>query len=527
MRSTFMGLEASKSGLFLQQTALYTTGHNISNANSLGYSRQRVNMQAMPGYPFPGLNSPKYPGHLGTGAEAHSIQRVRDEFIDRKYRQETNKLGYWEEQTKAISQMEDILAEPSEFGINKAFDNFWKSMEDVVTNPQDTAARQVMIAKARALAEAFNYSDKQLKTVQSNIGAEINSSVNTVNSLLKQIADINRQIMEAEPSGYVTNDLYDARDVLLDKLNEYLPVSTERVPSGGNASPVAEGSLTVTYTPYGSDKPIILVHGRDSANLTVMKKNGIPLNGDKPLDPFEGMRIDWPQDAVTQTNPDKLLSGAVLPTGTVHKYSEFENERGKLVSLIKSYGYIDDNDGGATKGLYPENLEKLDRLVKEFVDTFNAAHQGGYGLDGSTSIDFFDPNGVTAETIKVSITKPEEVAAADLPNELGNNKNILAIAKLQTEAPPGLGGATFQGFFKAMIGDIGVIGQEAIRSEFNSGTLRLNVENRRASMSSVSLDEEMTNMITFQQAYNANARMITVVDETLDKIINGMGRVGL
>ncbi|WP_107842085.1 flagellar hook-associated protein FlgK [Metasolibacillus meyeri] len=524
MRSTFMGLEASKSGLFLQQTALYTTGHNISNANTLGYSRQRVNMQALPGFPFPGLNSPKFPGHLGTGAEAHSIQRIRDEFTNNKYRQETNKLGYWEEQTKAISQMEDILAEPSEFGINKAFDNFWRSMEDVVADPKDSAARQVMIAKARALAESFSYSDKQLKTIQSNIGAEINSSVNTVNSLLKQIAAINRQIMEVEPSGYVTNDLYDARDVLLDKLNEYLPVTVERVPSGGNASPVAEGSLTVTYRPVGSTEPIILVHGRDAAEISVVKNGGTPLNGDNPLDPFESMSIDWPADAITQADPDKLLSGAVLPDGTTpYGYETFEKGKGKLLSLINSYGYT---EGADVKGLYPENLAKLDRLVAEFVDAFNTAHQAGFDMNGNNGLAFFE--GTTAADIRVRDgILPEEVAAADIVGELGNNKNILALAKMQTESSSALGGTTFQGFFKSMIGDLGVIGQEAIRQEFNSGTLRLTIENKRASESSVSLDEEMTNMITFQQAYNANARMITVVDETLDRIINGMGRVGL
>lgn len=526
MRSTFMGLETSKSGLFLQQTALYTTGHNISNANTLGYSRQRVNMQAMPGFPSPGLNSPTMPGHLGTGAEANSIQRIRDEFTNVKYRQETNKLGYWEEQTKAISQMEDILAEPSEFGINKAFDSFWKSMEDVVTDPKDSAARQVMIAKGRALAEAFNYSNKQLKTIQSNIGAEINSSVNTVNSLLKQIAAINKQIMEVEPSGYVTNDLYDARDVLLDKLNEHIPVSIERVPSGGNASAIAEGSLTVTYTPVGSTTPVILVHGRDAATISVVKNGGVPLNGDNPLDPFEAMRIDWPADAVTQSDPDKLLSGATLPTGASYGYDTFEKGKGKLVSLIDSYGYTDPVTN-QRKGLYPENLDKLDQLVAEFVTAFNTAHQAGFDMNGNAGLNFFD--GTTAETIRVRDgILPEEVAAADIPGELGNNKNILAIAKMQTDpASYNLGGATFQGFFKSLIGDLGVIGQEATRQEFNSATLRLTIENKRASESSVSLDEEMTNMITFQQAYNANARMITVVDETLDKIINGMGRVGL
>lgn len=173
MRSTFMGLESSKRGLYTQQSALYTTGHNISNANTLGYTRQRVNMETTPGYPGSGLNTMRTAGHIGTGVQAHSVQRMRDEFTDRQFRQEVNKLGYWQSTTKSISQMEDIMSEPSEFGLNQAFTEFWKSMEDVVDNPKDTAARQVMLSKGQGLAESFNYMDTQLKLIQGNIGNEI------------------------------------------------------------------------------------------------------------------------------------------------------------------------------------------------------------------------------------------------------------------------------------------------------------------------------------------------------------------
>lgn len=520
MRSTFMGLETNKSGLFLQQSALYTTGHNIANANTIGYSRQRVNMQAMPGFPGAGLNSPKMPGHLGTGAEANSIQRVRDEFIDRQYRQETNKLGYWEEQTKAISQIEDILAEPSEFGINKAFDAFWKSMEDVTTNPKDTAARKVMLAKAQGLAEAFNYSHTQLKTVQGNLGAEINASVDTVNTLLRQISEINKQIMAVEPNGYVTNDLYDARDVLVDKLNEYLPVSIERVPSGGNASDVAEGSLTVTYREKDGNS-VILVHGKEYSQIQ-MNKAGGKITEDAPFDPFTNMNVDWKGAAAPVPPINVLHSKATLPVNKTYDYDSFAQGKGKLLSLVNSYGY---SDGGVVGGHLPETLADLDKLVERFVIEFNRVHEAGVDLNGAAGKPFFSGN--SADTFKVEITNPDEIAASSVTGEKGNNKNMLDLAALQKSTAVGLGGATFQSYFKGLIGDLGVKGQESIRNEFNSGTLRLSVENKRAAMSSVSLDEEMTNMITFQQAYNANARMITVVDETLDKIINGMGRVGI
>ena len=524
MRSTFMGLEASKRGLFTQQSALYTTGHNISNANTQGYTRQRVNMETTPGFPGAGLNTGKTAGHIGTGVQAHSVQRMRDEFVDRQFRQETNKLGYWQSTTKSISQMEDIMSEPSEFGINQAFTEFWKSMEDVVTNPKDTAARQVLISKGQSLAESFNYMDTQLKQIQGNIGNEINVVTKEANSLLKQIADLNKQIQAVEPNGYMPNDLYDARDTLLDQLNEIIPVSISYEKSGGNALAIAEGSMTVTYIDKGGNK-IDLVRGKEHGTISTNTENNGPIDGDVEASGayalFNNIEI---KGFETGSNPvngdDKTINYTDLPPGV-----------GKLTALIDAYGYED--AAGNVKGIYPEMLAQLDHLANEIVRVFNAAHEAGFDLNGTAGVPFFDGAGITAADIKVQITKPEEIAASDAAGEEGNNKNILALAALQAAVvkdmagTPTLQGGTFQSFYKSLIGELGVTGKQAITNEFNSTTLRLQIENNRASFNSVSLDEEMTNMITFQQAYNANARMITVIDETLDKIINGMGRVGL
>mgnify|MGYP005606160279 CR=1 FL=1 len=538
MRSTFMGLETSKKGLFVQQSALYTTGHNISNANTDGYSRQRVNMQATPGYPYPGLNSPTYPGHLGTGVETSSIQRIRDQFIDRQYRQETNNLGYWESTTKSISQMEDIMTEPSQFGINQSFTDFWESMEDVIDNPKDTAARQVMVSKGQALAESFNYMDTQLKLIQGNIGNEINVSTEKVNSILKQIAAINKQIMAVEPNGHVPNDLYDARDLLVDELNEYIPVSISMVKSGGLASEVAEGVMNITFKPFKPDgaADITLVDGKNYASLAMLDTdpNGNEIDGDVDDQATKGFS-EFKEITVSNLGdpPTKVL--VKEPDTITISYEGLEPGKGKLLALVDAYGH---SNG---QGIYPEMLGKLDTLVTEFVNIFNGQHKIyeedlnnpnnstiAYDLDGIQGVEFF--TGTTARDIKVNadiISDPKKIAASSAAGEEGNNENIRKLSQLFSTPYAGIQNGTFQTYYKSLVGELGVKGQESIRNEYNSVTLHLGISNSRASMSSVSLDEEMTNMITFQQAYNANARMITVVDETLDKIINGMGRVGL
>lgn len=550
MRSTFMGLETSKRGLFTQQTALYTTGHNISNANTLGYSRQRVNMQATPGFPTAGLNSPYYPGHLGTGVEATSIQRIRDEFIDRQYRQETNKLGYWESRSNAISQMEDILDEPSQFGLNAALEQFWKGLEDVSTNPENASSRRVAIERAAHLAESFNYMDTQLKTIQGNLGNEINVATDRINSLLRQIAAINKQVQEVEPNGLVPNDLYDARDVLIDELNSYIPISIERVPSGGNASNVAEGSITISFKSYSTGDPIVLVNGKNYVAMNTTGANTSTIDSNDLTNVFKKIEISDLDDP-----PTKPAAGAGVKT---IEHGDLEPGKGKLLSLINSYGYGEYDAGGtliSEKGYYLETLAALNKLASTFANTFNEVHKGGFDLNGDAGVAFFTGDGGTPEKFTAANIKVNEdlkknsslLAASSVKGEEGNGKWAIELANLQSKSigaggltitvgantiviPPSaehLDGATFNTFYQGMIGKLGTDGEEAYRLNKTSESLLLTLSNNRDAVSSVSLDEEMTNMITFQQAYNANARMITVVDETLDKIINGMGRVGL
>ncbi|MCM3389099.1 flagellar hook-associated protein FlgK [Ureibacillus chungkukjangi] len=539
MRSTFMGLEAAKRGLYTQQSALYTTGHNISNANTEGYSRQRVNMTPTLGYPGTGLNAPMTAGFIGTGVEAESVQRIRDQFIDRQYRQETNKLGYYESRANAISQMEDIMAEPSEFGLNEAFNLFWSSLQDVSTNPEDAASRKVAIQRAEHLADSFNYLDTQLKQIQGNLGNEIDVSTTQINSILKQIAEINKQIQAVEPNGYMPNDLYDARDNLIDKLNEYIPVTVTSVKSGGNALSISEGSYTISFN--GVD----LVKGKDYAEIKAIDTNGNKVDGNVD-DSSTGSFNAFSKISVSEIgNPP--VSGTEQKT---FEQGDFESSKGKLLSIINSYGY--QNTGGSVEGYYPEMLENLNKLANVFATAFNQVHEAGYTIDETTQtgVTFFEGGQpITAGNIKVTDAVRNNsslIAASSKVNEEGNGKWAAELAKLQSVAlsnggfsitvdgnttdfsnAPTLNGATYQSFYEGLIGKLGVDGQEAKRLQYNTETIRLTVQNNRASISSVSLDEEMTNLITFQQAYNANARMITVIDETLDKIINGLGRVGL
>lgn len=525
MGSTFMGLETSKRGLSAQQSGLYTTGHNISNANTIGYSRQTVNLKPTNGFPGSGMNAPQIPGYLGTGATPGSIQRVRDQFIDNQFRQETTKLGYWGSRTEAIGQLEGILNEPSTYGIDTAFNDFFKALQDLSASPENSAARQVAIEKAKTLAESFNYTNKQLTEVQENLKNQINVETKNVNSILKQIAQLNDQIANSEPNGYLPNDLYDERDILVDQLSQYLPITIKKEGNGGNSKEAAEGTYNI-FLKLADGSEVQLVNKREAATLTPQTTGG-NFDDSKTFTAFSQFNI---------------VMGSGGGTGATVNMSQLNKGSGILQGIVESYGYITKDAGGnfsQPTGVIQDKLAELDQLADEFAKEFNKIHETGYTLEKKDAdgklIDasvaggkFFVGNGAGGIKVSNDILKDfNKFAVSSVANEVGNGKIAIELSNLKTKALVELNNASAQTFFQSMIGDVGVLGEQAERMFKNSSSLQLSISNNRSSVSSVSLDEEMTNMIMYQQAYNASARMLTVMDETLEKIINGMGRVGL
>ncbi|MCJ7843295.1 flagellar hook-associated protein FlgK [Lederbergia sp. NSJ-179] len=495
MRSTFMGLETAKKGMYSQQSAIYVTGHNIANKNTPGYSRQRVNFEQTTPYPAASMNRPQIPGQLGTGVQEGSIQRIRDTFIDGQYRGEKNQLGFYESMSNSIKQMEDIMNEPSDNGLSAAMVQFWQSLEDLSTNAENEGARRVVLQRARSVAETFQYLHSSLTTVRNDIKKEMDLTVTKINALAQDIASINQQISEVEPHGYLPNDLYDERDKLLDQLATYLPISTETVPNGGNSLAIAEGG----------------------------KKVYAMINGEKTLlvDDQGARSLEWKEETGELFLGEKELSYNTLGEGN-----------GELSALFKAY-----------KDDYPDMLEKLDQYAFTFAKVFNEVHKSGSDLNGDTGEAFFDVGGDTyegaASTIHVLLKDPDKVAAALAGKESGNGENALRLADLKNwvirdgsmeELPVltdlDIKSGTLQSFYEGVIGEMAVKGQQANRMEYNTNVLLQSIDKNRRSVSEVSLDEEFSNLIQFQHAYSASARMISAIDEMLDKIINGMGMVG-
>lgn len=512
MVSTFHGLETARRGMMTQQSALYTTGHNIANASTPGYTRQRVNFTQTNPYPSPGVNTPKMPGQIGTGVEAGTIQRVRESFLDAQFRGEQTKTSYWETRANALEKMEEIMNEPTETGLANTMNQFWQSLQDLAANPEDQGARSVVKQRGKAVANTFNYLSSSLKAIKDDFGSQISVDIKAINSISDQISKVNKQISEIEPVGYLPNDLYDERDRLIDELSKYVEIKVHPPrSSGGNSVAVAEGILDISIVSE-SGTETNLIEGSTFKKISVDPAIDSDGDGvkDEPTGPVTGLLLDGQPISVIRS--------------------------GELKGLIEAYGYVDSN--GEVKGIYSKMLDDLDKMAYSFATQFNNVHSQGYTLKTSTGSkpgeEFFEPfnNGYknAAATISVSsqIDNLSNIAASDAPGESGNGHNATNLANVKSTDFSTLSNfpitaGNIHSFYESLIGSMGVDSQEAIRMSNNSAVLKDSVENRRQSVSAVSLDEEMTNMIKFQHAYNGSARMITVLDEMLDKIINGLG----
>lgn len=526
MVSTFHGIETARRGLNAQRSALYTTSHNIANANTKGYSRQRVNFSTT--NPYNAIF-----GQIGTGVQEGSIERIRDTFLDVQYRLENSKHGYYTQLSAALAKMEDIMNEPTDSGLHHVMENFWKALEDLANHPENSGARQVVASTGQMVAETINYYYNSLARIQRDLGAEIDTKVNYINNLIAQIDELNRQIASVEPHGKLPNDLYDRRDVLVDELSQYINIKVN----------------TVVPEQYGQHPPNAL----GLYEIEIVQADGSPYvdaDGNRAkllsIDTVTGQATIERLEVTGDNSPDNPLSGNVSHIQVGNVAIDNLDFVGELGGLIRAYGY--DLNGEQGQGHFPDMLQRLNNYAEAFASEFNAIHEQGFGLSGEQNIKFFilDENN-PAQTIHVNdeiINDPGKIAAAreqiDGQVHSGDNRNALQLAKIKGKnfgdyiyvqnggnLPEGMTeGGTLDSYYASMIGDLGVDTQSAMRNRDNVQVLLDSVENQRQSVSGVSLDEELTNMIMFQHAYNASSRMITVLDEMLDRVINGMGVVG-
>lgn len=330
MGSTFSGIELGKRSIMAHTDAISTAGHNISNANTEGYSRQRVQLKEFDPLYRPDLERPERAGMIGQGIDVQSITRIRDEMLDQRITAQQNQESYWDTRSKYYTMIEQIYNEPDEVSVRSNMDKFWESWQELSVNPESQAARQAVVTRGESLSDSIKSKWENLMGVGSLINSDIVSTVKQINSYANQIAAVNSEIVRSRGVGDNPNDLLDRRDLLVDKLSKLANITTDR-----------------------RDPDEFMVH----LDGKVLVQGGVARNFDLvSLTDNNGYeKLVW-----ADTREDVSVSGGTL---------------GALIELRD----VDVRN----------EIQSLNTMTMNFSDLVNDVHRNAYGANNVTGLDFF------------------------------------------------------------------------------------------------------------------------------------------
>lgn len=458
MTSTFHGLEVGKRSLYTQQVAISTTGHNIANASTKGYSRQRVDMNATTPISYP-YQSGSTSSQLGTGVTVQSIERIRSEYLDGQFRERNSLLGSEEVKLETLKQIEAVSGEPGEGGMAASLDRFWTAWEDLASDPDSLAARTVLVERSEELLQQAKSFNSSLSSMETDLSDRVATMEGQIQSLDSQITVLNSEINRL---GEGANDLKDRRDLLIDDLSRLVNI---------DVSKESDGSLKVDYD----------LSNPQSGQLKGLKDSA---------------------DIVENTKADLNEMFKQLVSGKV----EADTGGG-----VKEFSGINDL---MTTGY---SLVTVNGVMQHGKPLFSTTGKGETVL-GQLSINQEVKN--NPASIAAS-SKDDAISNGDIASTISDIKS--AKFSFQVAGSTDTSNASVNGFYNSIISRIGAKTQSSERALSNHGTILSSIDSNRMSVSGVSIDEEMANLVQFQHSYNAAARFISTTDELLDVIINRMG----
>lgn len=567
MSGLFATLNTSKGGMFAQQQYINVTSHNISNANTEGFSRQHIVLQTARPQTIAGGA-----GQIGTGVTVSSIERTRNQFLDYQIRKESSLLGNYGVRQDYLSEIEGIFNEPSDTGISELMSEFFDAWQTLSKNPEKSDARTVVAQKAKALADELNHTYKKLNDTKDNAAKEIQNNLFEVNTILDQLNSINKEIITVTIAGNNPNDLLDSRDLLLDELSTKFGIDTRNQILNG-----------ITCKPEDNDS-MNLIRNKDSQDINKLGfVNKLTKNPDGSYD------IEYYKNGDMTSDKNK-----VTLTGVTLSDEQYENLNNGRVLVTEEDGNVNLTGGalnndqifnpssgrlGGLQSIHEDAesyIEQANTLAKTLAFAVNAIHTEGIPAEqqhaffvnslikddpATTEDERLSFDGINAGNITMNSDILDNVmliqAGASKASGSTDGDRALALASLRdfglnidsiqsgkkkdgsvydydafVEEHLGItaegnvpqfktidGGVKVEGFFKNTINKLGVQSEEATRIVKNQNTLLKGLLERRLSTSGVSLDEEAINLVQFQHAFQANAKVITTVDQLLDVVI--------
>lgn len=582
MASTFFGLNIGVTGLYTYQAGLNTTAHNVANAETDGFSRQVISQKA--GVPIQ-VHS-RY-GMVGTGVDVTGITQVRNEYYDIKYRTNNTIQGNYTTKSYYMKEIENYFNEINMEGFTTSFNKYFDSLQELSKDPSSLTVRTQVTNYGASLTEYFNSLSHSMDAIQEEANFEVKNQVDRINSLGKQLATMTKQINNLEVNGGTANDLRDERALLVDKLSEIANISVTEHIVGNNVGVTSysvklNGQTLVDGYEYNT---LVTVPRKEkvnqndidglydvywgngqkfddkNSNLTGSLKAAFEVRDGNNLENFTGTvkAIDVSNTKLTIQNPsistveriNMPAEGYIVIGNNEVKYTSFtfdettneyeftleaaltDSPVGKSVRIGEAIDY---------KGI-PYYKGQLNEFVRTFSKSFNELHVQGKDLYNNNGLDFFNgthpvtgenfdfSNGdpyylVTAANFTVTtdiMRDPSKVAvASNIVNGIENKDILEKLMALKTDVGMFKQG-TPASFLQTLVAEVGIDTKKAETFSTSQKDILYMIKNQRLSESGVDIDEESMNLVKFQNAYNLSAKVIQIMNEIYDKLINGTG----
>ncbi len=518
MASTFFGLTIAYSGLQAAQTSLTVAGHNISNINTDGYTRQQANTHASKA-----LRTYTTYGTLGSGVTVASIDQMRDSYYDVKYRNNQANKGEFETKYSYMSQVEDYLNEFMLEGITTEYNNFFAAVNQLTITPGDASSKNQLINNAKSFADYCNTLCANFRNIQEDANNEIKDTVERINSIAKNIAAVNRQINQIEANFGNANDLRDKRNAMVDELSSLVNIDTNEEQLGNNLTNYTirvNGQTLVTSYTYNT---LEVVSRDEPRNIT---------DADGLYDIYwnSGQSFDIYSDTLGGS-----LRGLVDMrdgcNGEIESVAMDENGNILYDSDGNQYNMTTDTPKFNTeyKGV-PYYQARLNEFAHTFAEAVNNILKSGYTSDGKyPGISLFVTQNNTHSMTGNNITVNKELLEnadllaikAEINTGEANAQIMEQLNALQKEKIFDGGVATY--YLETLVSDMSIDTQKATNLTKNYTNLQTTIHNQRLSVMGVDTDEEAMDLVKFQQAYELSSKMLSVMNQIYDKLINQTG----
>ena len=561
MGSLFSALDIARSGMAAAQIQLDVTGNNIANVNTPGFSRQRAILQER----FPALLAA---GPLGRGVDVANIQRIRDAFLDQAFQQQAPNLGSSSVQTQYFNLLEDVFLEPTENGFGTRLDRFFDALSDFANNVESPPVREALISEANAMAGSLNGLVGRFDQLRTNANEEVRNLVPEINSLTDRIFDLNRQVRLAEGGGANASGLRDQRGVLVDQLANLINITTREDSSGQLniqigaqvlVGPSGARDIIAFRNPaldperndlvelrFADDNSLVDVTNGEVFGALQIRDEVIPELDDE-IDQIAAALIEQLNRIQSQGNGTQNYSGNITSTNNVTGAGDPLVSAGLPFAVTP--GTIDvvvyDNTGTpTTTTISITNTTTLNDLATALSgipgltasvsgQQLTVGPQAGFTFSfGSDTSNLFPALGLntffTGRDARSIAVNPDLEANPDLitssfSNDVlntGDNAAALQMAALRTALVMDSSSATISDFYQTTVAGLGIDSRAAGDNQAVDEQFLLNLEARRQEVSGVNLDEEVTNLMLYQRAYEASARVINIADRMLDALFS-------